>query len=359
MTGSTFRRGLAVAATIALIAALPASAAIIKEHRTIRSGNLEVRNLIGEVHVEGHEGAAFEVDITIQGADANEGLVTIEENGDVLSIVFPRQGDFVYPRLGPGSRTSFSFNDGDSSWLGEILGDLFRRGRIEVRGSGKGLEVWADLTIRVPHGSDLVVRHGVGQLDASGVEGNVDLRIRSGHAGAERIDGNLVVDTGSGHVNVQDVRGNVSIDTGSGHVEASGLAGSLVNIDTGSGHVDLDDVRTEELRIDTGSGRVEARRISTDSADIDTGSGGVTLELDHMGEGNYRIDTGSGGITMRLPSDASADFKAETGSGGIHVDLEEGVKLRRMERNEASFSVGGGGARVVLDTGSGGIRITR
>jgi DUF4097 and DUF4098 domain-containing protein YvlB len=99
--------------------------------------------------------------------------------------------------------------------------------------------------------------------------------------------------------------------------------------------------------------------VSTDSANIDTGSGSVTLQLDRMGDGDYRIDTGSGRITLVLPADASADVTAETGSGGIDVDLAEGVEIRRREEDEISLRIGDGRSRVRLDTGSGSIRITR
>ncbi len=353
MHRSALRASLAMLACTGLLA-LPVSAGVIKEHRSFESRSLEIRNLIGEVRVEGHRGSTFEVDITIQGADSNEGLLKIEESGDTLAIVFPNESRFVYPRMGSGSNTTINSEDGDMGWLSSLLG----RGRVKVSGSGSGLEVWADVVIKVPNGGDLVVRHGVGELQAANVEGELDLRIRSGKAAADSIRGNLLIDTGSGHVTVSNVTGDLNIDTGSGHVEASDIEGQRVNIDTGSGHVKLTSARIKDLRIDTGSGRVEAEQISTDSANIDTGSGGVTLQLDRMGTGEFRIDTGSGGIRMILPADAAADFRAETGSGGIDLDIEDGVLMRHMGRDEASFSIGGGGARVVLDTGSGGIRIS-
>jgi DUF4097 and DUF4098 domain-containing protein YvlB len=76
-----------------------------------------------------------------------------------------------------------------------------------------------------------------------------------------------------------------------------------------------------------------------------------------MGDGDFLIDTGSGGIELRIPRGAGADFQAETGSGGVDLDLDDGVQLRTKQRDEAAFSIGGGGARVTLDTGSGAIRI--
>jgi len=61
---------------------------------------------------------------------------------------------------------------------------------------------------------------------------------------------------------------------------------------------------------------------------------------------------------LKLPPEASAEVRAETGSGGIDLGLDSPVELKYKDRNEIAFTVGSGAARVVLDTGSGGIRIT-
>lgn len=122
------------------------------------------------------------------------------------------------------------------------------------------MELWADVIVRVPRGTALTVRHGVGEITAADLAADLDLDICSGPVRVEGLDGDL------------------------------------------------------------------------------------------------RIDTGSGGIDLRLPPQASAQLTAETGSGTIHVDLP-GVRLRWQERNEVAFHIGAGGARVVLDAGSGSIRI--
>jgi DUF4097 and DUF4098 domain-containing protein YvlB len=274
-----------------------------------------------------------------------------------LTVVFPPSSRYVYPKLGPGSRATFSKDstDGERSWLSSLLGGL-GSDTITVSGSGSGLEVWADVEVRVPAGKRLVVRHGVGQIAAAEVGGDLDLATRSGHANVRGIRGGLRIDTGSGHVEVEDVEGRVLVDTGSGHVTARDLRGDEIVIDTGSGHVELERVEGRRVKVDTGSGHVTAGRIGADDVTIDTGSGGVELDLDRMGGGQFRIDTGSGGIRLAVPRNASIAVQAETGSGGIDVDLE-GVAVERRDRDSAKFKLGDGAARVILDTGSGGIRV--
>jgi hypothetical protein len=326
------------------------------------AGELRINNLIGEIRVEGHGGGSFEVEVNVRGRDASPERMEIRADKGAratLSVVFPlnEERNYVYPKLGSRSKTSFTVEKGDS-WIASLFGGLTGR-RITVRGSGSGLEIWADVTVHVPQGATLHVKHGVGQVDASDVSGDLTLDTSSGRITARGIDGDLLADTGSGNVTVENVRGDVVVDTGSGSVEVTRASGSSLSVDTGSGSVEVGEIDTRSLSVDTGSGSVKAFAIRTDDANIDTGSGSVTLELDRMGDGDFIIDTGSGRISLSLPPGASADVVAETGSGGIDLDLDEGVKLTRRDDDEIAFVIGDGGARIRLDTGSGGIRISR
>ena len=91
---------------LALVAGLawPAWAGF-EEQFTFSADELRVRNLIGEVKVEGHGGSAFEVVVNVQGRDASPERVHIEQQdgGQAwLEVVFPvdETRDYVYPKLG-------------------------------------------------------------------------------------------------------------------------------------------------------------------------------------------------------------------------------------------------------------------
>lgn len=352
-----------------------------QEEQTLQLGGdqLVLVDLIGEVRVEGHSGDRFEVKIQIQGEDARPDLIRVEseEKGSEsrVYIHFPIEDeqDYVYPPMGRGSNSSFRFDpdDSDSSWMSKVFGS---RRKIEVQGSGRGTEVWADVTIRVPAKAACEVYLGCGRIDASEVEGDLKLDTHVGPIQVDGVQGRLSLDTGSGHVELSAVTGDTSVDTGSGHVDIESVKGNLA-VDTGSGHVSLRDVEGEEVAVDTGSGRVEARnvrcrrfsvdtgsggvdasRLSADEVSIDTGSGGIDLALDEMGGGDFDLETGSGGIELTLPDNASARIEGETGGGRIRVDLE-GAEIDQLERDYVRLSIGGGEAEVSLETGSGSIRI--
>lgn len=344
-------------AFVVLLASITVAPAEHTARESFQTDELVVTNLIGSVDIGGHSGRDFQVEVVIRGADADEDLIDVifeHSRRPGVEVRFPLEDHhrYVYPELGRGSRTRFSL-DRSRGFLGWLSGN----DSVEVRGSGNGLEIWADVRVLVPEGGRLVLRHGVGKTLAADVEGDLDLTSRSGSMAIENVEGDLIVDTGSGRVSVDRVRGaEVEIDTGSGSVVVFDVEAHRMSVDTGSGSVEAARFVGEDLVIDTGSGSVSAEEIDADSVKIDTGSGSVTLRLDRMGGGDFEIDTGSGGITLVLPPDASAEIEADTGSGGIDLDLED-AQIRSRDRDEVRLIVGGGDARVQLDTGSGGIRI--
>jgi len=358
---SRIGRSLAIAASLALLS-VAAVAGEFTENFDLHADELRLINLIGEVTLEPIDGDAFEVAVRVRGDDASRDLISfdVDEGRDAtLRVVFPLDEErrYVYPPLGRGKSTLNFERGGDatSSWLGKIIKGL-KSDRITVSGRGKGVEVWADVTIGVPRDRAAEVRLGVGEIEAENITGDLVLDINSGSVKATGIRGSVLGDTGSGRVDFSDIEGDVDADTGSGNVNIARCSGDRIHADTGSGSVSVEDVECAKLHVDTGSGGVTADRVRTEAAHIDTGSGSVKLQLLRMGRGKFIIDTGSGGIDLVMPEDASAEVRAETGSGGISVDLP-GVEIGRKKRDEMRFTIGDGDARVVLDTGSGGIRI--
>jgi len=350
-TGSALPKTLIAGALLVLLA-LPAAAAL-QESRSIDTERLTVRNLIGEIRVEGHGGSEFEVNVEVKGRDAKDGMIHLRQHDGGLDIVFPGEGDFVYPAIGPKGSSSFSGNG--NNWTSDLLDG--GSGRVKVRGSGKGLEIWANVTVRVPNGARLEVKQAVGAIRAEGVDGRLGLSTNSGDIFADDLRGRLSVATGSGDVAVNRVQGEkISIATGSGDVEADDVDGDEFNIATGSGDVELGVIRGHDVSVATGSGDVKADALDSDEMSVATGSGEITLELEQMGNGEYSVATGSGTILLTLPAGAGAEIHAETDDGKIHVDVAD-ASFAYREDDEVQLTVGGGGATVELATGSGEIRI--
>lgn len=350
---------------VSLVFLRSAAAGDLQRHYTIDCEELQLINLIGEIRVEKSSGDDFIVDIEILGDDAEGDLIEVEQKEGKrsrLTIQFPtsKERKYVYPGL-LGQNAKIDIREPKSSSRGDndngFLSAIFNSGRkIRVSRRGSGIELWVDVTIKVPEGRSLIVRHGAGDMFAEGVEANLILDSSHGMISVTNHIGELSADTGSGHVELKNIKGDVNIDTGSGSVEASACTGGNFKADTGSGSVKVRDIDCEYLDIDTGSGRVRATGIHTDGARIDTGSGSVTLVLDDMGDGSFKIDTGSGGIELVLPDKPSAQITADTGSGSITTSID-GVRIKGRSRDHISFTLGDGAARIVLDAGSGSIHI--
>jgi hypothetical protein len=337
----------------------------LERHFSIEGENLVLGDLIGTVRVGPADGSSYEIDVSIQGKDATADRIRIDEkSGDAahLYVQFPtdESGKFVYPAMGNSNSTIEAGRAQGKDDSGNLL-DWVLPGHhksVRISGHGSGLEIWADVTVKVPKGKGIRVRHGVGTVEAEGVAGPCDLDTQSGSVTARRIGGRLRVDTGSGGVTVSEVDGDVSIDTGSGSVDAARCNGKQVMIDTGSGGVRVAEIQCNDLSIDTGSGSVEGAKIGADSAKIDTGSGGVTVDFARLGTGTFMIDTGSGTVDVHLPADASADIVAESASGGIRADLAN-ARITHKSDDKLALVVGSGEAKFRIDTGSGGVRIAQ
>lgn len=329
--------------TLACLSVAPGPArAEFTEHFRLRGDRLLLVNLIGAIQVLPAPGDDFEIEVAVRGQDADRDRIDFEQDSGgsaLLWIRFPldEERDYRYPEMGSGN-SSFDpprppGQEKSGRWR------LRNRHTVHVRGEGRGIELWADVTVRVPAGKELRIRHGAGRIEAAEVTGDLDAELRVGD------------------IMLEQVRGDVTVDTGSGDVRAANVGGSLA-IDTGSGSVRVEDAGLERLSVDTGSGDVEVRRVASPGFTIDTGSGSVTVDLARLGQGEYVVDTGSGSINLRLPPDGSAEVRADTGSGGITVKVADARFIHRSD-DQVSLEIGSGGPRIDLDTGSGSILIER
>ena len=74
--------------------------------------------------------------------------------------------------------------------------------RVEIRGSGSGLEAHADLVVGVPKGQRIVIHWGVGDAMVSNVDGDIRVSVASATVTSEHTKGRLNLDTGSGNVTI-------------------------------------------------------------------------------------------------------------------------------------------------------------
>lgn len=342
-----WKRGWVILGAL-LVGASPGTS---QEAHRLTGAEVAIHNLAGKARLVAGTGSDVVVRVTRGGADAQRLRVETGAVGGVatLRVIYPG-GTVIYPELGRGSRTNLRVNaDGTLSPGGG--GET-----VEIRGTGRGTEAWADLVVEVPAGKRVALSLGAGGVDARGVAAELRLRTGAGAVDAADVRGALHVDTGSGSVTAVGIRGEVRVDTGSGSVSLREVEGPSVGVDTGSGNVRGAGLRVGSVTVDTGSGSVRLEGVAAPDVRVDTGSGSVEITL--LGDvDNLLVDTGSGSVTVHAPAELGGQVELDTGSGSLDVDFP--VQVTTARRTRLVGTLGDGRGTIRIDTGSGSIKLLR
>lgn len=330
-----------------------ATAGAQTSRHTLTGGDVSVYDLVGVVTVVAGTGADVVAEVTRRGSDAGRLRVETGPIGgrQALRVIFPAE-DITYRDLGRwyGNSRMYVRDDG-------TFGDGSRGGRrVRIHGRSGGLNASADITVQVPPNKRIAIYNGVGEVSVKNVNGDVVVDAASSTVTVEGTSGRLSLDTGSGELHVTDATGDMSLDAGSGSVQLRRIRGNRLVIDAGSGELRGDDIDVGELSADIGSGSTRLSRVKATDLTVDAGSGGVDIEL-LADIQNVKIDAGSGSITLRIPESLGATLEIETGSGGIDTDFP--LTLTSRSRSHMRATLGDGRGRIVIEAGSGGVRLRR
>jgi len=149
-----------------------------------------------------------------------------------------------------------------------------------------------------------------------------------GSVEATGVDGGLNVDTGGGELRIDRIRGNCKVSTGGGDIHVGSIGGAL-RCSTGAGKINVGSVKGEAV-METRGGDISANEI----------------------KGSVRAQTGGGGIHIVR---SGGGVTAGTTGGPIIVDHAAGVVITR---NMAGPVQVGAASGVQCESGSGGIRVT-
>jgi lia operon protein LiaG len=340
---------------VPLLIGLETVGAQATERRSVGGPAVAIYNLAGRVRVEGGGTGDVLVEVTRGGAAADRLRIETGPRGEwqTLRIIYPSDR-IVYPRLeGWGSRTTVSVDD---QGFFNQSGNWRSRDRVEIRGSGSGVEAWADLRVVVPRGKRLALHLAAGEAVVANVDGDVAVDVSAANITTERTRGRLSLDTGSGSVRVTDAQGSLNLDTGSGSVTVTDLRGDELRMDTGSGSITGRNIEVQSVSANVGSGGIRLSGVKASRISLDTGSGGTDVEVLTDVE-DVSVDAGSGPVSLRLPAGVGAEVEIDTGSGGIETDFP--IQVSRWERNYLRGRLGDGRGRIRIDSGSGKVRLIR
>ncbi len=167
----------------------------------------------------------------------------------------------------------------------------------------------------------------------------------------ETVHGNARVTGGSGAVSVRSVEGIITVDKASGRVQAT----------TVNEGIRITNV-TGEITADTTNGDIVIENAQSSNLEASTVNGDVTFNGTIRDNGVYRLTTHGGDIRVGLGGAASATVFVRTFQGDFAADfpiqLPEGQSMREGSKR-FNFTLGGGSARIELQSFNGDIVLAR
>ncbi|MGW5242262.1 DUF4097 family beta strand repeat-containing protein [Monashia sp. NPDC004114] len=268
--------------------------------------NLKVELLVGDVKLTATERTSTSVRLIPNGRNGEElaEKFTVEAHGNDVVVLSPKVRDGFW---GFGSKGS------------------------------------VDVEVDLPVGSTVDVKTGSGDVEATGLLGEVRAATGSGDLSFDEV-ASADVKSGSGDIALRSTSADANVRTGSGDITV-GSAGGRLDLVSGSGDIELR--RSDaSVRGKTGSGDL---RIGASSGDLDlmTGTGDVVLSAVHGGQ--IKAKTGTGDVTVGVANGVATFLDLNTVTGDVDVALESTDGPGDSE-SRASLSV---------QSGSGDIRVKR
>ena len=177
-----------------------------------------------------------------------------------------------------------------------------------------------DFEVRLPRGVKIRALSGNGEVMISGATAQV-------HAAS-----------GNGAVSVASSGGPVSASSGNGDIDVS-EAGGEVTARSGNGDITVT-TRSGPVSASTGNGSIDARMSSL------------------TGTADMAFRTGNGDVVVTLPANFEGEVDARLPNGRLESDFPLRVE-GRLDPRRLRATIGGGGRRITIVSGSGGAEIRK
>ena len=216
-----------------------------------------------------------------------------------------------------------------------------RHTRIEAVADDDCRRCRVDLVIQVPAASRMEVRTVSASLEVAALTGALD---------AQTVSGRVRVSDTPAALRVETVSGAVSLETGTTPVDARSVSGSITVRS-----------RASSVEATTVSGRLDVESGDLYRGTFHSVSGAMQLAVGVVPQGRVDVESVSGAVTLSLLPSIAADFHVSTLGGTI--DNAFGVKAERtsdfVPGLELTFSMGGGGGRIAVQTFTGSIYLEK
>jgi len=161
-------------------------------------------------------------------------------------------------------------------------------------------------TLDVPSHTAVDLNTGGGNMQVSGVQGNVTLESAGGDVGISGIGGTADVLSGGGNVTASGLGGVLDFGTSGGDVDGSGLFSPHVTTDSGGGNVTLVFTKVP------------------DYVKVGSSGGDITIVVPR-GNASYAIKShaSGGGYSAQVPTNDASRHTIQVDSGGGNISITE------------------------------------
>lgn len=234
--------------------------------------------------------------------------------------------------------------------------------RAEVIGRKNGEDA-AELRISTVRAGDDVTICAIwegGQCDAEGIhssrkwshggDASVDFEVRLPRGVKIRVI------SGNGEVMVSGATAEVQASSGNGAVSVAS-SGGPVRASSGNGDIDVSEAGGE-VTARSGNGDV---RVTTSSGPVSaySGNGSIDARMTSLtGTADMSFRTGNGDIRLMLPANFEGEIDARLPNGRLESDFPLRVE-GRLDPRRLRATIGGGGRRISIMSGSGGAEIRK
>jgi DUF4097 and DUF4098 domain-containing protein YvlB len=225
-----------------------------------------------------------------------------------------------------------------------------RGNRVEVRTSyptNQHTHASVDYVVTAPAGSSVYAKSVSGNVDVTGIRG--ELR-------AESV---------SGDVKAIDTANASQVKSVSGDVEVTGVTSKDdLTVSSVSGDITLQAVKARNVDTDTVSGELKLNDVACERLSGKSISGSVVFLGPLSKNGRYELKSHSGDIRLTMTADTGFELEAQSFSGNIRSDLPVTVRggetISQAGRHNTLRGVhGDGGALLLLTSFSGNITVAK
>lgn len=216
-----------------------------------------------------------------------------------------------------------------------------------------------DLTIYVPHQSQVDYHSPNAELSIEDVYGGSDIDMINGELRANNLKGRIRLKTVNGDIRGNNLAGELSLDAVNGDIKVEQTLGKDIRVNTVNGDIEVTSTAME-VRAETVNGDIEFTLGDVTEVKTSTVNGSIEMDMNLVDGGTLRASSVGGGLRFGFQSDIQAKFDIEAHAGGSiknKLTDQSASKAKYGPRKWLKFSTGEPTAWVDLSTVHGRIEV--